>query len=123
MNIRTDGADLVIAVAGQYYKAMINSDVVALKDVFHPGASVVGNLDGVLEFSNLDEFIASTSDAKVGEKPFNYCVKGLVLVGDTAVITIGGYSYGTWFTDHLSVVKIEGRWRIVCKTFHAHEAE
>jgi hypothetical protein len=32
----------------------------------------------------------------------------------------GGYCYGTWFTDHLSMIKIDGRWRIVAKTFYAH---
>jgi hypothetical protein len=117
---RTDEADHVIAVAGKYYRAMVDADETELKRVFHPQASVVGNFDGALEFANLDEFIASTSDAKTGDKPFDYRVDGLVLVGDTAVVTLGGYCYGTWFTDHLSMIKIDGTWRIVAKTFFAH---
>jgi hypothetical protein len=117
---RTDEADQVIAVAGKYYRAMVDADETELKRVFHPQASVVGNFDGALEFANLDEFIASTSDAKTGDKPFDYRVDGLVLVGDTAVVTLGGYCYGTWFTDHLSMIKIDGTWRIVAKTFFAH---
>jgi hypothetical protein len=117
---RTDEADHVISVAGKYYRAMVDADETELKRVFHPQASVVGNFDGALEFANLDEFIASTSDAKTGDKPFDYRVDGLVLVGDTAVITLGGYCYGTWFTDHLSMIKIDGTWRIVAKTFFAH---
>ena len=105
---RTDEADQVIAVAGRYFTAMVDGDEAELKRVFHPRASVVGHFGGELEFATLDEFIASTADAKTGDRPFDYRVEGLVLVGDTAVITVGGYCYGTWFTDHLSMIKIEG---------------
>lgn len=117
---RTDEADDVFAVAGRYYTAMVDADEAELRRVFHPRAPVVGNFDGALEFSDLDGFIASTADAKTGDKPFEYRVDGLVLVGDSAVVTVGGYCYGTWFTDHLSMIKIEGAWRIVAKTFYAH---
>jgi hypothetical protein len=47
-------------------------------------------------------------------------VDGLVLVGDTAVITVGGYCYGSWFTHHLSMIQVDGKWRIVGKTYYAH---
>ncbi len=117
---RTDEADEVIAVAGSYFTAMVDANEAELRRVFHSQASVVGNFDGAVEFSSLDDFIASTADAKTGDKPFEYRVDGLVLVGDTAVITVGGYCYGTWFTDHLSMIKIDGKWQIVAKTFYAH---
>ncbi len=117
---RSDEAGEVIALAGAYYKAMVEADEAELRRVFHPGASVIGNFDGALEVTDLDGFIAGTPDAKTGAGPFEYRVDGLVLVGDTAVITVGGYSYATWFTDHLSMVKIDGAWRIVAKTFYAH---
>ncbi len=120
MYIRTDEADDVIAVAGNYFTAMVDADEAELRRVFHPQASVIGHFDGTLEFTNLDGFIASTVDAKTGDKPFEYRVDGLVSVGDTAVITVGGYCYGTWFTDHLSMIRIDGNWRIVAKTFYAH---
>ena len=120
---RTDEADAVMAVAGNYYSAMVDADEAELRRVFHPRASVIGNFDGALEFTNLDEFIASTSDAKTGDRPFEYRVDRLVLVGDTAVITVGGYCYGTWITDHLSMIKIDENWRIVAKTFYAHPHE
>ena len=117
---RTDDADAVIAVAGAYYKAMVDADEAELRRLFHPRASVIGHFGGALEFAGLDDFIAGTADAKTGDKPFDYRVEGLVLVGDTAVITLGGYCYGTWFTDHLSLVLADGNWRIVAKTFYAY---
>ena len=117
---RTDEADDVIAVAGEYFKAMVDADEAELRRVFHPQASVIGHFDDEFEFASLDDFIASTPDAKTGDKPFDYRVDGLVLVGDTAVITVGCYCYGIWFTDHLSMIKIDGSWRIVAKTYYAH---
>jgi hypothetical protein len=117
---RSDEADEVVAVAGTYYTAMVDSDAAELRRVFHPRASVIGNFDGALEFTDLDGFIAGTAEAKTGAGPFEYRVEGLVLVGDTAVITVGGYCYATWFTDHLSMIKIDGAWRIVAKAFYAH---
>ena len=74
-------------------------------------------MDGVLEYTGLEDFIASTPDAKTGAGPFGYRLENLNVVDDTAVVSVGGYSYGRWFTDHLSFVKIDGRWQIVCKTF------
>ena len=117
---RSDEADAVIALAENYYTAMVDSDGAELRRVFHPKASVIGNFDGALEFSDLDDFIAGTGDARTGDKTFECRVDGLVLLGDTAVVTLGGYSYGTWITDHLSMLKIEGTWKIVAKTFYAH---
>lgn len=123
MYTRTDEADDVVGVAAKYYQAMVDADETLLRQVFHPQASVIGNFDGELEFADLDGFIASTADAKTGDKPFEYRVDGLVLVGDTAVITLGGYCYSTWFSDHLSMIKTGGRWRIVAKTFFAHPSD
>ena len=69
------------------YKRTDEADEAELRRVFHPRASVIGHFSGALEFTDLDSFIASTTDAKTGDKPFEYRVDGLVLVGDTAVIT------------------------------------
>ena len=114
---RSDETEAVIQIAADYYIAMVEGDGDTLRRVFHPRATVIGHVDGALEYTDLEEFIASTPDAKAGDGPFDYKVENLVIVDDTAVVSVGGYSYGRWFTDHLSMVKIEGRWQIVCKTF------
>ena len=120
---RTDEADAVIAVAGNYFRAMVDADEQELRRVFHPNASVIGHFGGKLEFASVDEFIKGTPHAKTGDKPFDYRVEGVVLEGDTAVVTVGNYCYARWFTDHLSMLKIDGRWQIVAKTFYVHPSE
>ncbi len=116
---RIDELEKITAIAGKYYHAMIDGNDAHLKDVFHPRASIIGNFGGELEFSGLEDFIASTVDAKTGDGPFEYRMDDVKLIGDTAVVTVGGYCYGTWITDHLSFVKIGGKWQIVAKTFYA----
>ena len=120
---RTDEADAVIAVAGNYFRAMVDADEQELRRVFHPNASVIGHFGGKLEFAGVDEFIKGTPHAKTGDKPFDYRVEGVVLEGDTAVVTVGNYCYARWFTDHLSMLKIDGSWKIVAKTFYVHPSE
>ena len=120
---RLDEGEAVIAAAAIYFKAMVEADEAELRRIFHPQASVIGHWEGEFEFANLDEFIETTHEAKTGDKPFEYRVEELNLVGDTAVISVGGYCYGNWFTDHLSMVNIAGDWKIVSKVFYAHSQE
>ena len=88
--------------------------------MFDSRASVIGHWEGSLAFDSLDDFIESTVDAATGDGPFECRIDNLVAVGDTAVVTVGGYCYGVWFTDHLSMLKVDGTWRIVAKTYYAH---
>ena len=120
MYTRTDEADSVMSLAGDYVTAMLDADGERLRRLFDPRASVIGHADGVFDFSSLEDFIATTGDAKSGDGPFDYRIENLVLVGDTAVVTASNYCYGQWYTDHLSMLKVDGAWRIVAKTFYAH---
>lgn len=120
---RIDEADSVTTVAEDYFKAMINADEAELRRVFHPQAPVTGLFGDEFNYGSLDsfiDFVKSTSAANENGKPFEYYVKGLVLAGDTAVVTVGNYCYNTLFTDHLSMIKINGDWRIVAKAFCTH---
>jgi hypothetical protein len=120
MYSQIDATNDAISISGKYYTAMLDADGTKLKALFHPRAVIVGNFEGALEFSDLDAFLEGVSDAKTGDGPFNYHVDGTTVVGDTAVVTVSGNCYGTRFTDHLSMVKVDGKWLIVAKTFYAH---
>ena len=61
-----------------------------------------------------------TSEARTGDQPFDCRVDGRVPVGDTAVVTFSNSCYDTWFTDHLSMVKVDGTWRMAARTYLAH---
>ena len=73
---RIDEADQVVAAAGRYFTAMVEADEAELRALFHPRATVVGHFGGSLEFTDLDEFIASTADAKTGDKAVRLSGRG-----------------------------------------------
>ncbi len=118
---RTDEADAVIALAEDYFNAMMDGDEEELRRIFHPKAPIIGNEGDELVFMNLDEFIAVTPEARTGDQPFECRIDGVSMTGDAAVVTVSNYCFGSWFTDYLSMVICKGEWRIVAKTFFDHQ--
>ena len=117
---RLDDTDAVIALAARYFHAMVDADEEAIREIFDPRASIIGEWEGGLAFASVDKFVSGLGDAKTGDKPFEYRIENVTMVGDTAVVTVGNYCYGYWFTDHLSMMNVDGNWRIVAKTYYAH---
>ena len=115
-----DESGALIALTNAYFQAMLDADEAALRRIFDPRASIIGHEGGAYDFASLDEFIATTPDARTGDRPFDCRIEGLTTVGDIAVVTVGNYCYGEWFTDHLSMMKVDGSWRIVAKTYYIH---
>ena len=66
MSERLDETETVIALAADYFKAMLDGDGAELRRIFHPKASIIGNENGTLDFMSLEEFIAITPEAKTG---------------------------------------------------------
>jgi hypothetical protein len=119
MSRSNEPSESVIALARDYYAAMMNADEAGLRRVFDPHCLIIGNWLGAFHCQSLDEFIAGTPRAHQQEGE-TCCIESLVLVGDTAVVTVGNRCYGFWFTDHLSMLKVDDAWRIVGKTYYAH---
>lgn len=67
---RTDESDAVIALAGDYFKAMLKADESELRRVFHSQALVIGHWEGSFSFDSLDEFIESTAEVATGDGQF-----------------------------------------------------
>ena len=104
-----------------YYEGMIAGDEALLSRAFHPRACIVGNYQGELEWLTLEEFVAECkegSGAAVG--PSVWRLDGLSVEGDTALIRLGAQYAGEWYSDDLSMLRIDGSWRIVHKTFYPH---
>jgi len=45
-------------------------------------------------------------------------IDGLSFKGDTALVRLGGVYAGVWSSDDLSIIRIDGAWRSVHKTFY-----
>ena len=124
MRERTNEADIaaVTEVVRVYYDGMIEGDAAKLGRAFHPRACVVGNEGGEFTWSTLDEFVAECEEAVSHAGPYEWRIERLPLVGDTALVSLGGQFAGVWSSDDLSLVLTDDRWRIVHKTFYPHPA-
>jgi len=111
----------VTEVARAYYDGMIAGDEALLTRAFHPRACVVGNEEGKLCWQNLEEFILECKE-NVLEGAGQWRVDHLSFEGDTALVSLGADYAGVWYSDDLSMLKVDGHWCIVHKTFYAHPA-
>jgi len=73
-----------------------------------------------LSWSTLDEFVAECKEAIALAGPHEWRIDGLSFEGDTALVRLGGQFAGVWYSDDLSMLRIDGAWRIVYKTFYPH---
>jgi Putative lumazine-binding len=121
---RTNQADIsaVTEVVRAYYDGMTEGDEAKLAGAFHPRASIVGNFQGQLEWQTFEEFVAECKEAAAEAGAYEWRIDGLSLEGDTALVRFGGQFAGEWYSDDLSMLRIDGVWRIVHKTWYVHPA-
>jgi Putative lumazine-binding len=113
--------DEIRAVARSYVEGMISADESALRAAFHPSASIIGNYQGAVEWLPVDGFIAevlAVGASAPAEDAWEFV--SLDITGDAAVAKTRCAYAGAQFTDYLSLLKIEGRWKIVAKLYRLH---
>lgn len=122
MSQRTNEAEIaaVTETVRVYYDGMMAGDGAMLGRAFHPRACVVGNEHGSFTWSTLDEFVAECEQAAADAGRHEWRIETLLFEGDIALVRLGGQFAGVWYTDDLSMVRIDDAWRIVHKTFYAH---
>ena len=126
MSHRTNEADIaaVTDVVRDYYEGMMTGDDAQLARAFHPRACIVGNQQqGELYWATLDEFVADCKQAVGQAGPHHWRIEGLSFEGDTALVRLGGQYAAVWYSDDLSLLRIDDEWRIVHKTYYEHPAK
>ena len=120
----TNGHDIaaVTDVVRTYYDGMLAGDAAMLGRAFHPRACIVGNDNGALYWKGVEEFAAECKGLVSSAGPSEWRIEGLSFAGDTALVRLGNRYAGVWYSDDLSLLRTEGGWRIVHKTFFAHPA-
>ena len=122
MSKRTNEADIaaVTEVVRTYYDGMFAGDEAKLARAFYPRTCIVGNERGEFTWSTLEEFVVECKEAAAHAGPHEWRIGGLSFEGDTALVRLGGQFAAVWYSDDLSMVRIDDAWRIVHKTFYPH---
>ena len=125
MGAQTNAIEMIRKTVQCYFEGLYHSDIGKLKLAFHSKAQVIGYFQGSLLFNSIDEFMdfvkATPAPAENGE-PYDMEIVSMDITGDAAVVKVADLYLGLRFTDYLSLLKIDGEWRIINKLF-GHEPD
>ncbi len=111
----------ITAVITQYVGAYLRADVDALRTVFARDAVMNGYVGNRLVTGAPEIFIQNVSKApsigSLGQNP-RYEIGEIQITGHAAAVTVTQYDFGDFnFTDYMHLMKRDGRWQIISKTF------
>jgi len=109
----------VAAAVAQYVLAAATADEAGLRSVFHPSASIVGNYQGAVEWLSLDAYVQEVRGANLPPNPNpEWTLTAITILADTAVAEIDDQFGSMRFSNFLSLLRIDGEWKIVAKLYH-----
>ena len=120
MNRTVDDYDAISKVVQLFIDGEANGDVAKLKEASHADARMFGHVDGERYDIPLSEYfdIAASQPAN-SAGTYRGRLTSVNQVGDAASAVVA--EDGSWgsvsFVDFLSLARIDGTWKIVCKTF------
>jgi hypothetical protein len=115
----------VAAVLADYFDGLYFSDTRRLRQVFHAKAQYVCVKDGTLLYRDMAEYFpvvdARPSPASRGEVRRDEIVS-MEFAGSVTARAVLHCAIGTrFFTDFLTLVRLDGCWQIISKVFHYEE--
>ncbi len=114
--------DAVIPVLQTYFDGLYHSDTGRLRQVFHPKAQYVSVTEGTFLYRDMADYFAVVdarpSPASRGEGRRDEIVS-IEFAGPVTARAVLHCAIGTkFFTDYLTLIKLDGRWQVISKVFH-----
>lgn len=110
----------VRAAIDHYFRGHATGDGSHFRNVFHPDSKLFFIRDGKLMQWTSDEYIGrSRGTPAPDEEKRKRTVEWIDVTGDAAVAKIRLEYPDVTFVDYMSLLKIDGTWKILNKTFHA----
>jgi hypothetical protein len=103
-----------------YIKGLQTGNSAYMRDAFEKNAKVQGYMGGQFISWNMEEYAARFSGKPAAdEAQRERSIELLDITGDVAVGKVVSDYPTVKFTDYMSILKIDGVWKIVAKSFHA----
>ncbi|MCX7212637.1 MAG: nuclear transport factor 2 family protein [Burkholderiales bacterium] len=104
-----------------YFDGLYEGDTVKLASVFHPTSSLTWDQDDKLMVISRDAWLQAVRD-RPSSKSRELARDDAILLIDqsgptTAFVKVKCQIPPRYFTDYLSLIKVEGRWQIVQKIY------
>lgn len=112
----------IIAALGDYFDGLHHSDTDTLGQLFHPQAIYACGTEGSLTHLTMDQYLPMVakrpSPASLGE-PRRDRIISIEFAGPVTALARVECTIGPKrFTDLLSFIRLDGRWRLIAKVFH-----
>jgi hypothetical protein len=112
----------VADVLSMYFDGLYHSDTKRLRHVFHPRAQYLCATEGTLTHLTMEEYFPVVdqrpSPASRGETRADSIVSIEFAGPVTAFARVHCAIGSKYFTDLLTLIRIDGRWQIISKVFH-----
>jgi Putative lumazine-binding len=110
----------VRAALNAYLEGHATGQADAFRRAFHPEARMLYAKDGHFVKTEIAEYIAkATGHPAADENQRKRTIDLIDIVGDAAIAKLTLTYPDVTFTDYMTLLKIDGEWRIVSKVFHA----
>ena len=114
--------DEIRGLVTQYFDGLYEGDTAILSRIFHERSRLHVILDGKLveiEFAPYMDLVRNRpSPQALGAERRDQIVTISQTTSDTAFVVVSLLLAGKSYTDHLSLLKDEGRWQIISKVYH-----
>lgn len=110
----------VRAAIEHYFQGHATGQGEHFRKVFHPDAKLFFIRDGKLTQWTSEEYISRAAGKPAAdEAKRKRRIDSIDITGDSALVKLTLDYPSVVFTDYMSMLKVDGRWMIVNKTFHA----
>jgi hypothetical protein len=114
--------EAILAVAQKYFDALYTGNVDIFAEIFHPQARLFSATAGTMTVMNLPEYLALVlareAPAARGDTRMDVVISVSVASPTTAHLRVRDRLEKRSFTDDLTLVFVDGSWRIVAKVWH-----
>ena len=113
-----DSIAITQVLEGHYFKGIFEGDINILKNIYHPGTLLFGDVKGQPYAKTLEQYldgVKNRQSVKDSGKPFKGTVISIDVINSIAVAKVHVKMYDFNYDEFLSFHKIDGRWLIVNK--------
>jgi Putative lumazine-binding len=112
----------IVDLLKRYYDALYRCDTALLATVFHASAQYFTASSGELLHLDMHSYFPVVEQRISPESsgdPYTFSIESIELAGAvTAIARMHSSMLGKDFIDLLTLIKLEGKWKIIAKVFH-----
>jgi hypothetical protein len=102
-----------------YFEGMLERDKAKLEEAFHPEAKLIGYRGETLTVTTFETWANGTAKGDPRDSSqFQNSIKAIRVEGYTALVETELFWPGIYYYDFLTLLKIEGKWKIVHKSWY-----